>query len=217
MEEKELEELAGQLMCPSGAKGVEVATMMNATNSGMTFNSIGNLPLEAGMKILEIGPGNAGHLEHLFGKQRDLVYTGLDISELMVTEAAQLNRSSVTSGKASFVLYNGSDIPFEDESFDGVFTVNTIYFWENPVSFLEEIKRVMKPGAAFALTFADASFMETLPFTKFVFTLYDSGKVSELAAQAGLTIATTDVQHEMVKSKTGEQVERRFTTLLLVK
>lgn len=217
MEEKELEELAGQLMCPSGEKGVEVATMMNATNSGMTFNAIGNLPLKAGMKILEIGPGNAGHLEYLFSKQYDLIYTGLDISELMVAEAARLNRTFVTSGKASFVLYDGSDIPFEDESLDGIFTVNTIYFWENPGSFMEEIRRVMKPDAAFALTFADASFMETLPFTKFVFTLYDSGKVSELAAQAGLTIAKTDVQHEMVKSKTGELVERKFTTFLLVK
>lgn len=217
MEEKDLKELSAQLMNPNGEKGVEVANMMNETNKGMTFNSIDNLPLKRGDEILEIGHGNAGHLEYLFGKTNDLYYKGLDISELMIEEAARINRSLVESNKASFVHYNGSDIPFGDDSFDAVFTVNTIYFWEDPALFLKEIERVMKTGAHFALTFADTSFMEQLPFTKFNFTLYSVERVSELSKQTGLKIVKTDIQKETVKSKSGDLVEREFATMLLRK
>lgn len=217
MEEKDLKELAGQLMCPSGEKGVEVAKMMNATNSGMTYHSIDILPMSQGMKTLEIGPGNAAHLKYLFNREQAQVYTGLDISGLMVEEATRINQVFVDEGRASFVLYDGSEIPFEEGTFDAVFTVNTIYFWENPLRFLKEIKRVMKPGGSFALTFAEASFMETLPFTKYVFSLYSPEKVRELAIQSGFAVERTDTRSEEVQSKAGDLVERNFITFLLVK
>lgn len=213
MEEKDLRELGNQLRCPSGDRGVEVAEMMNDTNIGMTTKTIDLLPFSS--TVLEIGPGNAGHLNYMFQKQENATYTGLDISELMVSEASRLNAAAIKSGKANFVLYNGVDIPFEDDKFDAVFTVNTIYFWEKPLLFLGEIRRVMNSGAIFALTFAEASFMEQLPFTKFVFTLYDQNKVTDLAIKAGFLVAHIEYSVETVKNKLGDSVERKFITVLL--
>ncbi len=217
MEDKDLKELASQLMCPNGEKGVEVAAMMNDTNIGMTKTAIDTLNLVPEMNVLEIGPGNAGHLTYLFEKEPHLIYTGLDISELMVEEALRLNQLLVESKKADFVLYNGTDIPFENNSFDAVYTVNTIYFWENPLKFLAEIRRVMKTGGSFALTFAEASFMEQLPFTKFVFTLYDQKQVAEMAQSVGFKVEKIEDSIETVKSKSGDLVERKYTTVLMLK
>jgi SAM-dependent methyltransferase len=60
-------------------------------------------------------------------------------------------------------LYEGKKLPFEDETFDKIFTVNTVYFWENPVEFLNEIYRVLKDDGTFVLTFGQRDFMEKLP------------------------------------------------------
>lgn len=217
MEEKDLIELSGQLMNPNGERGVEVANMMNETNIGMTVNSIDNLMLKGGERILEIGHGNAGHLNYLLEKASGLIYKGIDISDLMIQEAVRINKSFVEKGSAEFIHYNGEEIPFEDNVFDSVFTVNTIYFWAQPDIFLKEIMRVMKTGGHFALTFAEASFMETLPFTKFNFTLYTVEKVTRLIEKTGLKIVTVDLQKEQVRSKAGDLIERKFVTILTTK
>jgi ubiquinone/menaquinone biosynthesis C-methylase UbiE len=32
--------------------------------------------------------------------------------------------------QADFVLYEGEKLPFEDRTFDKIFTSNTVYFWK---------------------------------------------------------------------------------------
>jgi ubiquinone/menaquinone biosynthesis C-methylase UbiE len=217
MEEKDLIELSGQLMNPNGEKGIEIANMMNETNRGMTVSSINNLQLKEGNCILEIGHGNAGHLNYLFEQAPNLSYKGIDISDLMIQEAGRINESLVQKGSAEFIHYNGMDIPFENDSFDSVFTVNTLYFWRNPNAFLKEIVRIMKVGGHFSLTFAEAAFMEKLPFTKFNFTLYTIEKVKQLIEKTNLKIVKIDSKKEEVKSKTGDLIEREFVTILSTK
>lgn len=217
MEEQDLKALSEQLMKPSGERGIEVANMMNENNIGMTVNSIENLELKGNERILEIGHGNAGHLDYLLKKAEKLQYEGIDISELMIQEAVRINKAPIANKQAVFTLYDGTIIPFEQESFDAVFTVNTIYFWSDPAAFMNEIARVLKKGGRFALTFAEASFMEQLPFTKFNFTLYNLEAVQQLVDQAGLTIEKTDLQKEHIRSKTGEMVEREFVTVVIKK
>lgn len=217
MEEQDLKALSEQLMKPSGERGIEVANMMNENNIGMTINSIENLTLKRNEHILEVGHGNAGHLDYLLKKTENLQYEGIDISELMIQEAIRINAVPIANKQAVFTLYDGTIIPFEQESFDAVFTVNTIYFWSDPPAFMKEIARVLKKGGRFALTFAEASFMEQLPFTKFNFTLYNLEAIQQLVDQAGLTIERTDLQKEHIRSKTGEMVERDFVTVVIKK
>ncbi|MNU74028.1 Demethylrebeccamycin-D-glucose O-methyltransferase [compost metagenome] len=215
MEKEQLEALATQLSNPSGEKGIEVAEMMNETNIGMTKNSISNLRLAAGDSVLELGHGNAGHLHFLFSQSNDIQYIGLEISSLMHEEAKQLNQDAVTSGKARFVLYDGEKIPLEDHSVDNVFTVNTIYFWKDPKMVFAELSRILKPNGTLALTFAHRSFMEMLPFTAFGFTLYNPDEILKIISETNFQLERADEQTEVVKTKSGESVERFFSTLVL--
>ena len=64
MEQNELKILAQNLANPQGEKGIEIGEMMNATNIGMTLESIKTLLIENDEHILEIGHGNAGHLKY---------------------------------------------------------------------------------------------------------------------------------------------------------
>ncbi len=217
MKNEELQAIASQLKHPTGEKGIEMGNMMNETNINMTKHSIQNLNISQGNKILELGHGIAGHVEFLFDQAENIKYYGLEMSELMFKEARQINRNFVSQKQAFFSLYDGNKIPFENESFDKIYTVNTIYFWQKPEELLSEIYRVLKPNGNFCLTFAEEDFMKTLPFTQFEFVLYSTEKAQKLIEKTAFKMVYTETQTEKVKSKTGELVDRAFTTMVLEK
>ncbi|KRB54322.1 class I SAM-dependent methyltransferase [Flavobacterium sp. Root186] len=217
MKKEELQAIASQLKHPTGEKGIEMANMMHETNINMTRHSIQNLNIKAGNSILELGHGNAGHVAFLFEQAENLKYYGLEMSELMFQEARQINRNFVSQKQAFFSLYDGNKFPFEDEYFDKIFTVNTIYFWQEPEKLLLEIYRVLKPNGNFCLTFAEEDFMKQLPFTQFEFELYSTEKAQNLIKKTPFKIIYTESQTEKVKSKTGELVDRAFTSFILEK
>lgn len=215
MKEEELQAIASQLKHPSGEKGIEMGNMMNETNINMTKHSIQNLNISKENTILELGHGNGGHVEFLFEQADNLKYYGLEMSELMFQEARQTNRNFVSQKQAFFSLYDGNIIPFENESFDKIYTVNTIYFWQEPEKLLLEIYRVLKSNGNFCLTFAEEDFMKTLPFTQFEFKLYSTEKAEELIGKSSFKIVYKETRIEKIKSKTGELVDRAFTTIVL--
>lgn len=215
MEDKDLKILAQNLANPQGQKGIEIGEMMNATNIGMTLESIHALLIEDNENILEIGHGNAGHLKSFLKIAKDLKYTGIDISETMHQEAKNLNTEF--KDQADFVLYEGEKLPFEDEVFDKIFTVNTVYFWKNPVEYLNEIYRVLKDKGTFVLTFGQRNFMETLPFTAYDFTLYSNDEMQELISKSHFKRMKISEKEEHIQSKTGEETITRLYTVLTIK
>ena len=217
MKQEELQAIASQLKNPSGEKGIEMGNMMNETNINMTRHSIQNLNISKENRILELGHGNAGHLEFLFEQAEKLKYYGLEMSELMFQEARQINRNFVSQKQAFFSVYDGNIIPFEDDFAYKIFTVNTIYFWKEPEKMLLEIYRILKPNGNFCLTFAEEDFMKQLPFTKFGFELYSTEKAVKLIEKSLFKIIKKETLTEKVKTRTGELVDRDFTTLVLEK
>ncbi|MDR2238367.1 MAG: class I SAM-dependent methyltransferase [Chryseobacterium sp.] len=215
MEKDDLKILAQHLANPQGEKGIEIGEMMNATNIGMTLESIRTLAIEDHEHILEIGHGNAGHLREIFSRAAHLKYTGIDISETMHREAKKLNKEF--DGQAEFVLYEGKKLPFEDKTFDKIFTVNTLYFWEEPVDFLNEIYRVLKNEGTVAITFGQKDFMEKLPFTEYNFTLYNNDEMEELVSRSHFKRMKISEKEEEIKSKTGDETIKRIYTVLTIK
>ncbi|REC47665.1 class I SAM-dependent methyltransferase [Chryseobacterium pennipullorum] len=215
MEKEELKTLAQNLANPQGEKGIEIGEMMNATNIGMTLESIRTLLIEDDERILEIGHGNAGHVKSLIHLATNLKYTGIDISETMYTEARRINKDF--ESQADFILYDGMELPFEDGSFDKIFTVNTVYFWKDPAAFLNEIYRVLKDDGTFVLTFAQKDFMEKLPFTAYDFTLYNNSDMEELISKSHFKRMKTSEKEEQIKSKTGDETIQRIYTVLTIK
>ena len=215
MEEKDLKILAQNLANPQGEAGIKVGEMMNATNIGMTLESIKTLLIEDDEHILEIGHGNAAHVKSLLHLAQNLKYTGIDISETMNSEAKRLNEE--VKSQAEFILYEGKKLPFEDKVFDKIFTVNTVYFWENPKEYLNEIYRVLKDNGTFVLTFAQRDFMETLPFTQYDFKLYNSDEMQEIVSESYFKRMKISEKEEQVQSKAGTETVTRLYTVLTIK
>ncbi|WP_291864805.1 class I SAM-dependent methyltransferase [Maribacter sp.] len=214
-----LKEIAAQLSCPSGSEGKEIGELLHFSNEGMIKESVLSLKLKNNKRVLELGHGNCSHLPDLLKEGAQLRYFGMEISEVMQKEAQRINASYVEKGQALFSLYDGQKIPYVLNFFDNVFSVNTIYFWNNPVALLKEIYRVLKPNGKFVLTFVNSSCMEKLPFvaqTNF-FELYDSPKIIDLVDKTDFVLMTITSKKEKVKSKTGDWVDRDYSIVVLTK
>jgi SAM-dependent methyltransferase len=208
-------ELAKQLSCPSGKNGLAVAQKMDESNISMTFATIQEISLNNEQFVLELGHGNGGHLGLVFDQALEIQYFGLEVSKLMKETAEQKNNVFVRNGSATFSLYDGIKIPFDDKTFDIVFTVNTLYFWGNPVQLLNDIHRVLKKGGCCYITFAQKKFMEGLSFTKNKFIMYDNEEVEVLVSQTPFKLKSMINKSEKVKSKTGEVVNRDYAIVCL--
>ncbi|SMD13188.1 class I SAM-dependent methyltransferase [Pedobacter nyackensis] len=206
--EQQLREIAGQLGKPEGADGIMTAERMAHTNNNMTKSAIEALDIAKGDVVLEIGPGNGTHVKDLMTKASGIRYYGVDISDTMVAEANRINEAEVNKGQVSFSLTAADKLNFDDEFFDKIFTVNTLYFWADPLAYAAEIKRVLKHGGLFCLAIGTKEFMEKLPFTKYRFKLYDASDAEQLFRSAGFIVTDVKQQKDLTTSHTGEIVDR---------
>lgn len=213
LSDKELLALETQLSSPKGSEGIILGKTMHASNIGMTLATIDLLNIESRSTVVELGHGNCGHLDVLMSTADEIQYFGFEVSQTMYEEASKLN----TYSKASFVTYNGTNIPHPTASVTCVFSVNTIYFWKNPSKLLREIERILKPGGRCIVTYANADFMEQLPFVRTKFKLYDSKEIQDLIATSPLILESLEERQENVISKTGDKVQRTYTLSVMYK
>ncbi len=164
--------MARQLRKPSGAMGNKVGEMMNKANGFLYDFAFDCMKIKHGEAILEIGFGNGIFFEKVFAQADGLHLSGIDFSETMVKAAIKNNQHLISTGKLQ--LHHGSSdtLPFADNSYDIIFCINVVYFWDTPQPHLQEIKRVLKPGGKFYAIIRTKESIEQMPFTRYGFTSY---------------------------------------------
>ena len=217
MEAPDFKKIAAQLRNPSGADGLGTASRMEENNAGMIRACIDQLSLPDNSHVLEIGFGGGGHLPYLLQQAQQLHYQGVDISPTMTDQANAVNQEAVQSGQVTFQTVLPEDgyvtFPFASDTFDHIFTVNTIYFWDNALAQAREMRRVLKPGGLFVVAFGTEEFMKGLPFTQYDFHLYAPAKAQALLEEAGFTVKDITEKTETVISNGGPLMERTFILL----
>jgi ubiquinone/menaquinone biosynthesis C-methylase UbiE len=93
------------------------------------------------------GPGYLG-LEWLKSMQGTLL-TGLDISPDMIALALKNASDYGLGDRVRYVQGNGSRMPFEDGSFDAVFTNGSLHEWADPRMTFNKICRVLRVGGQY--------------------------------------------------------------------
>ena len=98
---------------------------------------------------LEIGPG-PGYLGLEWLKHtRNTSLKGLDISSDMIAVAERNAGEYGLSQRAEYIQSSGEKLPFDDGTFDAVFTNGSLHEWENPQQTFKEMWRVLKTGGRF--------------------------------------------------------------------
>lgn len=124
-------------LSPGGA--AEVRELLAATNL-------------AGRSVLDIGCGIGGVDILLVQEHGASSVVGIDVAETLLKAAQQNVTDAGLSELISFKHVAGQSLPFTDQTFDVVFSKDAIIQIPDKVNCYAEIRRVLKPGGAIAIS-----------------------------------------------------------------
>jgi len=206
MEEDFVKSVAAQLREPEGELGQQVAEKMNESNAQMNREAIRLLDLQNGDRVLEIGMANGNFIPELFNSYPTIQYTGVDASPSMVADAMLRNEQLMHVDKVKFLRAVARDLPFPDDSFEKIFTLNCIYFWDQPAQELSSIHRVLKTDGIFLVGIRPRHEMEKIPFSKYGFCLYSEAEITDLLEANNFHVLDTVSLEESSIDLTGDQI-----------
>jgi SAM-dependent methyltransferase len=178
--------IARQGRKPSGLLGRIVARVMAKETANENDFALQLLQLQPTDAVLEIGCGHGETLARAAKLASCGSLCGIDFSPTMLRHATRRHRQLVAEKRIEFRLESSDRLSFPDASFDKVFAVHTIYFWNAPLDHLTEARRVLKPGGRFVLGFRpaeDAGFRATFPSE--VYHIRPEAEIAQLARDAG--------------------------------
>ena len=104
--------------------------------------------IEAGQRVLDIGCGGGMAIKLISKIAVDGFVAGVDYSWEMVDQARRRNAAAIRAGRVEIVHGDVVALPYDDASFDTVISVQTFYFWRDPVQSLREVRRVLRGRSA---------------------------------------------------------------------
>jgi ubiquinone/menaquinone biosynthesis C-methylase UbiE len=97
------------------------------------------------MHILDVGCGIGGSTRRL-AHETGCCVTGIDLSDEYIDTAQRLTRLLNMQERVKFHATSALALPFDDNSFDGVWSLQMNMNVEDKLSWLKETNRVLKPG-----------------------------------------------------------------------
>ena len=104
-----------------------------------------------GQKVLDAGCGFGGTIASLNEQFTDMDLVGLNIDLRQIQRARQQVQAQ-SGNQIEFMHGDACELPFEDNSFDRVLSVECIFHFPSRQRFFEEVQRVLKPGGRLALS-----------------------------------------------------------------
>lgn len=132
---------------PKGEQGNEILNRMNESHYELTKWGFEHLAF--GKNILDIGCGGGAAIEQLSNIYPESLIYGCDVSPVSVEATSERNQKLVKEGKLKVKECGVSDLSFENETFESVYSIESLYFWPNQQEDLKEVYRVLKKGGKF--------------------------------------------------------------------
>jgi ubiquinone/menaquinone biosynthesis C-methylase UbiE len=143
--------LMNQFRKPTGKIGWVIGQVMALKNKERSKWVLSLLEVQPDDQILEIGSGPGTDIQRVSQKISSGFVAGIDYAEIMVCQASKRNAEAIRAGKVKLQCATASKLPYDDQSFDKVFSINVAQFWDQPLQVLAEVQRVLKPGGLVAI------------------------------------------------------------------
>lgn len=161
------------------------------------------LDLKSGMRVLDAGCGQGVVAMHIAGNH-NVTITGVTIVERETRGAKRLAERNGVSGKTVFMVADYHRLPFEDNTFDRVYTIESLSHAYDLPEVISELYRVLKPGGK--IVCAEYEFdirkLEQLDFNPVEYVekraaihgirQFDKGNFKQLLKKAGFTSMKAD-------------------------
>lgn len=147
----ELSQHINQCKKPSGEQGKIIADGMNERHYAVTSWGMSKLSIAPDSIILDVGCGGGRTIYRLAAMLSRGKVFGIDYSPDCVSWSSAYNEEWIKLGRVEILQASVSKLPFEDNFFDIVTAVETVYFWPDLAECFKEIKRVLKPAGKFVI------------------------------------------------------------------
>jgi len=163
-----------------------------------------------GRDVLEVGSGRGGGASWIAKTHSPARLVGVDFS---LEAVGHCKRWYSDQTNLEFIEGNAQDLPFEDESFDVVYNVESSHCYGDMATFVEQAHRVLRPGGMFCWTdLRDAEAMASLPplFESKGFEIVESADVVQEVIKALDEI--NDQKMKAIEKNVPKSVRRSFET-----
>lgn len=141
-----------QYKSPKGLIGTFIGEKMVRQHKPETVWTIDLLQIKKEEKVLELGCGSGYAMKFILEKTKAHQIVGLDLSPAVIRSSRLRNKKALREGRAKLVQADVRSLPFEDSQFEKVFSIHTIYFWDQLSETTSEIFRVLKPNGSCIIT-----------------------------------------------------------------
>lgn len=179
--------LAEQLGLPSGWFGQLLLRLLNRKNAPMNDLVLSELQLQSGSRILEIGFGGGDLMSKLVKTGLPAQIVGIERSPEALKVCQNRFQRLIQQGAIEIHLADAAALPFSNQSFNQICTVNTLYFWPDASQVLIECHRVLIPGSTLAIGYTSKTYLEQQKLAQHGFAVYEVTEVEMMMSRAGFT------------------------------
>lgn len=178
--------IAGQLRKPSGFIGRALTgRVLNWANTPLNERTLQLLDVQPDDDVLEVGFGGGDLMSRMAAVVTHGRIAGVDFSQEMVEVCRKRFAPLVDAGRIELRCASAESLPYDAERFTKACSVNTIYFWPDPVVALAELRRTLRAGGRLVVSFTPRATAQRMRYTQYDFTLYEADEVQGLLEQAG--------------------------------
>jgi SAM-dependent methyltransferase len=159
-----MQTISRQFRKPGGWLGRVVSRLMIKGNRREYDKMLEELGVKPGDRVFEIGYGPGIGIDQICSAF-DCHVSGIDFSELMFKQASERNKIHIQKNKAELFYGDFLDFEIPAGSYDKVFCLNVIYFWDNLHIPFTKIRNSLKEGGWFCFTMASKDDLDKIPFT----------------------------------------------------
>lgn len=136
---------------PHGEAGAEMLAGMNERHYEVTGWALGFFDFANTDNVLDIGCGGGETIRRMAEKVSCGRVVGVDHSELSVKISRENNKEYIGNGRVEVMRASVERLPFGNDSFDKIITVESFYFWPDPPENLKEVYRVLANKGKFLI------------------------------------------------------------------
>jgi ubiquinone/menaquinone biosynthesis C-methylase UbiE len=136
---------------PTGFLGSVVGRLMASSNRERVVWAVDLLNVRPTDTVLEVGFG-PGVASELVAQTADTIHIhGIVASAVMLWQASQRNKEGSVNGRIHLQQGTATHLPYEANTFNKAFAINSLHHWPDAAAGLRELWRVLQPGGTVAI------------------------------------------------------------------